>query len=87
MSRDMKKLIVVSALLVATAGFAQTTGPVVVTGPTMNQNETVCRTVAETGSRLSRSRVCRTRAQWEQQRREKREDVERGQLKQVNPVG
>lgn len=83
----MKKLIVVSALLVATAGFAQTPGPVAATGSSLNQNETVCRVIAETGSRLSRSRVCKTRAQWEQQRREMREDVERGQLKQVNPVG
>jgi len=77
----MKKLIVVSALLVATAGFAQTTGPVVVTGPTMNQNETVCRTVAETGSRLSRSRVCQTRAQWDQQRRDMRQNVEQSQTR------
>ena len=83
----MKKLIVVSALLVATAGFAQTTGPVVVTGRSLNPNETVCRVVAETGSRLSRSRVCRTRAQWEQQRREMRDEIEAGQRRQVNPVG
>ncbi len=79
----MKKLIVVSAILVATAGFAQNPGPVVGTGSTANQTETICRTVAETGSRLSRTRVCRTRAQWEQERREVRQDIERSQTRRV----
>ena len=77
----MKKLIVVSAILVATAGLAQTTGPIVVTGATMSPNERVCRTVAETGSRLSRTRVCQTRAQWDQQRREMRQNVEQSQTR------
>ena len=80
----MKKLIFVSAILVSTAGFAQT-------GTTNTkadqQNQQVCRVIAETGSRLSRSRVCMTRLEWEQRQRDMRETVERGQRVQVNPVG
>ena len=83
----MNKLIFISAILVSTAGSAQTSRPVAATGSSLNQSETVCRIVAETGSRLARSRVCRTRAEWEQQRRETRDDIERGQRRQVNPYG
>lgn len=39
----------------------------------------VCRSIGETGSRLSRTRVCLTRAQWDAQRRETRQDVDRAQ--------
>jgi hypothetical protein len=43
----------------------------------------ICQPVAETGSRLSRGRVCLTRSQWEQQRRETRQNVERAQVQRV----
>jgi hypothetical protein len=39
----------------------------------------ICRTQGETGSRLQRTRVCRTRAQWEEQRRENRQAIDRAQ--------
>lgn len=75
----MKKIIVLSSFLMPIAAYAQESAPVVVDAPSNSPNERVCRTITDTGSRLNRSRVCRTRAQWEQQRREMRQDVERSQ--------
>ena len=75
----MKKIIVLSAFLMPMAAYAQDSSQVTVDAPTNNPNERVCRTITDTGSRLNRSRVCRTRAEWAQQRREMRQDVERSQ--------
>ena len=79
----MKKLIVVSGILVATAGYAQNPAPIIVEAPSNNPNQRICMQVAETGSRLSRARVCRTRAQWDQERREMRQNVEQSQTRRV----
>ena len=73
------KPIVVTAALVGTAAFAQSSPPVVVTGPSSSPNAPVCRTVRDTGSRLTRTRVCMTRAEWASQRRETRQVVDKGQ--------
>jgi hypothetical protein len=40
-------------------------------------NEKVCQTMTVTGSRLGKKRVCATRAQWEAQRLQDRQEVER----------
>jgi hypothetical protein len=42
-------------------------------------NQTICRNLANTGSRLSRTRVCMTRAQWEDYRRATRQALEQTQ--------
>lgn len=47
-------------------------------------NQTVCRSVADTGSRVSRSRVCMTRAQWDERRREARGNIDRSQINSHN---
>ena len=39
----------------------------------------VCRRDTETGSRLKAQRVCMTRAQWDEQRRQSRQSIERSQ--------
>jgi hypothetical protein len=75
----MKKFVFVSALLASSAGWAQ--------APTAGQpnesrydpNEMICRSIEDTGSRLSRSRICLTRAQWADHRRHQRQTVERNQ--------
>lgn len=48
-------------------------------GSATSPNDMICRTQGETGSRLQRSRVCRTRAQWDEQRRDNRQALERTQ--------
>ena len=47
-------------------------------------NAMICRVTGETGSRLARARTCRTRAQWEEIRREQRNAVDRAQAQQGN---
>lgn len=47
--------------------------------PTKADDDVICRTEAEIGSRLNRKRICRTRAQWEEQRREDRRSLEKVQ--------
>jgi D-aminopeptidase len=48
----------------------------------------ICVTVKETGSRLARHNVCMTRKQWQEQRQEVRDAIQRGQTKQAtNPTG
>ena len=44
----------------------------------------VCRVTGETGSRLQRTRTCRTFAEWDQLRREQRSSIDRAQTRQVN---
>ncbi len=47
-------------------------------------NEVVCERQEETGSRLSAHRVCQTRAQWAEQRRLDRQDVDHAQTQRGN---
>lgn len=51
--------------------------PGAVKGP--DQNETVCEKVEVIGSRLASNRVCMTRAQWAEQKRLNRQEIERVQ--------
>ena len=47
-------------------------------------NAVICRVSGETGSRLQRTRTCKTRAQWEEIRREHRNAIDRAQAQQGN---
>ena len=44
-----------------------------------NPNEKICESIPEIGSRLSKKRVCATRAEWDEKRRLDREAVEQAQ--------
>jgi hypothetical protein len=68
-------------LLLPAAALAQTPPP----APERAQGERICRTTGELGSRLNRSRSCRTRAEWEESRRENRSTIDRAQ-RQFNPT-
>lgn len=39
-------------------------------------NKKVCKTIAETGSRLNRTRACHTQAEWDELRRQTRAKIE-----------
>lgn len=80
----MKKMVILTALLVSSAGFAQTPTGGSEHEANLNPNETICQPVAQTGSRLSRARVCMTRAQWAEQRRLTRQNTERVQTNRTN---
>ena len=47
-------------------------------------NEKVCEDIVLTGSRLAKKRICATRAEWEELRREQRNSIDRAQTRQVN---
>ena len=76
----MKKMIILTAVLTSSAGWAQTptSGGTRSDGAT-DPNEMVCQAVQRTESRLARARVCMTRAQWAEQRRLTRQNTERVQ--------
>ena len=62
-----------SALVAGAAGLAAASEP---KGKTADPNKVVCRTVAESGSRLKKSRACHTLAEWAELKRQTRQTVE-----------
>ena len=45
----------------------------------------VCRDIQATGSRLATSRICKTKEQWEEERRQVQADIAYGQTRVVTP--
>jgi hypothetical protein len=45
----------------------------------LDPNEKVCETIKPVGSRLATKRVCATRAEWAEQRKQDREETEKAQ--------
>lgn len=86
----MKKSLFCVALLLSGAASAQQPSSNSADGAgaaAQDPNQMICRTVRETGSMLGRSRVCQTRAQWEDQRRQTRQNIDRAQTVRTNPGG
>ncbi len=75
----MKKALFLSVALLSTAAVAQAPSDATSSEESYDPNQRICRNMGETGSRLSRTRVCMTRAEWEARRREARQNVERAQ--------
>ena len=76
----MKKLAILGAVLISSVGLAQAPSSSRSSNASGNNpNQRICRVIGETGSRLGSNRVCMTRAQWEAQRRETRQDIEQSQ--------
>jgi len=80
----MRKTVIIGALLVAgTAALAKMPADEPKServGPRGDPNEIVCVNQSEIGTRLSRRRVCRTRAEWDQLAQQTRQVVERAQF-------
>jgi len=51
----------------------------------LDPNEKVCETIKPLGSRLATKRVCATRAEWEDYRRQDRDAIEKGQRQLAIP--
>ena len=75
----MWKALMVGSMLGATAAIAQAPAGSSETkvGPNGDPNQVVCVNEREIGSRLSRRRVCRTRAEWAEHEAQQRGTVER----------
>ena len=62
-----------AATLAATVAIAS---PPSATGAGKDANKMICRTIAEIGSRLNKTRACHTKAEWEDLRRQARQNVQ-----------
>ena len=82
----MKKSMFFCALLLSSPAWAEPSANASANGAgagTANPDQMICRTVRETGSMLGRSRICKTRAQWEAERRDTRQTIDRSQTNRV----
>ena len=79
----MTKLILIAALLVPpSAALAQSNS----NGVKIDRSaQMVCRPIKETGSRLSKKRVCMTREEWAEQKRMMRTDLNQAQTRRNEP--
>jgi hypothetical protein len=77
----MKKILLACAVLgSAAAAIAQApNAPATSAGPDNDALKVICVTHRETGSLTRRTRTCKTRAAWDQARRENQEHVEKVQ--------
>ena len=72
-------LIAALALSAASPAIAESTSAPTTTAKSKDPNRKICEKVERIGSRLATDRICMTAAQWEEQKRENREHVERVQ--------
>jgi len=76
----MKKLLGLAIALSCTAAYGQRPAQDAQSGQNgRDPNPTICQSVGETGTRLGRQRICMTRSQWAEYRRENRLIIERVQ--------
>lgn len=82
----MKTFVILSLGLVGAVGLAQAPPASRPAAPLhYDPNQITCQTIHETGSRLTVSRICMTQAQWQELRRQTRQDVDRAQVNRVRP--
>lgn len=76
------KLTITSVLMLSSMtgpAFAQGAADQASSKMTRDPNEIVCERQEEIGSRLGGERVCKTRAQWAEERRVSRQDIDKAQ--------
>lgn len=86
----MKKSLFFCVLLLSTAASAQPSTNRSATGANAaasDPNAMICRSHRETGSMLARTRVCKTRAEWDAERRDNRQQIDRSQANRTTTGG
>lgn len=78
----MKKLILIAALLTPAGALADSPSS---GASDKRSTQMVCRPIKETGSRLSKKRICMTREQWAEQKRIMRTDLNQAQTRRNEP--
>lgn len=78
----MRQLIIIAALLAPTGALADSGSR---DAEAKRNTQMVCRAIKETGSRLSKRRICMTREQWSEQKRIMRSDLDGAQSRRVEP--
>ena len=78
----MKKLILIAALVAPTAALADSSSS---GADAKRSTQMICKPIKETGSRLSKKRICMTREQWAEQKRIMRSDLNQAQTRRNEP--
>jgi hypothetical protein len=84
----MKKLILIAALLAPAGTLVAPSVALAGSGADADakrNTQLVCRPIKETGSRLSKKRICMTREQWVEQKRIMRTDLNQAQTRRNEP--
>ena len=84
----MRKILITTAAAVLVSGmaspaFAQSAQPTQqqqAGKPARDPNEIVCERQQQLGSRIASARVCKTRAEWAEERRTQRQDIDKAQM-------
>lgn len=76
----MKIFVVVGVTMLSAAAASQTAPVREISDP----GARICKIGGETGTRLGRTRTCKTRAEWDDERLDQRNTLDRAQTKQVN---
>jgi hypothetical protein len=79
----MKTMLAIAAILVSGSALAEPPHA----KPEKKGTDMICRDADEIGTRLASHRICMTRDQWEQSRRDARQTVDHAQTSQTNPKG
>ena len=80
----MKRLILIAALVAPSMALAQDGGSSA-EAKSRKGTQMVCRAIKETGSRLSKRKLCLTRDQWAEQKRIMRNDLQEAQGRRNEP--
>lgn len=82
----MRKLILIAALLAPAGALVAPSVALADSGADAKRNaQLICRPIKETGSRLSKKRICMTREQWAEQKRIMRSDLNQAQTRRNEP--
>jgi hypothetical protein len=85
----MKKYLFCAAALLSGVASAQPASPSAspngAGARSSDPNELICRNIREVGTRLNRQRICKTRAQWEEERRQMRQSIDQNQTNRRGP--
>lgn len=85
----MKRYLFCVAVLMAGTASAQTGSPSAAPNGAgargSDPNEMICRSIAEMGTRLNRQRICKTRAEWAEERRQQRQQIDQNQTNRRGP--
>jgi hypothetical protein len=73
----MKKLLLFATVALSAAAASQAPGPI-------RGDAKICKSIAEIGSRLKRTRTCLTQTEWDARSRDARDQIYDGQTRQMN---
>ena len=76
------KLFLIAAALILPGTAAVAVSPS--EGKSDDTERMICRTIGETGSRLSKRKLCMTAAEWAEHKRTTKEDIDKAQVTQIN---